>query len=569
MLPVVFEGQVKAVMELATFEQFNPTHQAFLDQLTESIGIVLNTIEANMRTEDLLKQSQSLASELQSQQEELQQTNPELQEKAKLLAEQNAEVERKNQEVEQARQALEEKAKQLALTSKYKSEFLANMSHELRTPLNSLLILADQLAQNTEGNLQPKQVEFASTIHSSGNDLLTLINDILDLSKIESGTVIVDIGEVRFRDLHDYVDRTFRHVAENEEARFRHRTRPESAAHMLTDSQAACSRSSRICCRTRSSSPSAAAWRWRSRTVTEGWNRRERIAQPRQVGASPFPSRDTGIGIPPEKQQIIFEAFQQADGSTSRKYGGTGLGLAISREIARPARRRNQAHQHAGRRHTFTLYLPHNLRPAAHHARANQRRVGLADDAARYDLPRHFRSRLRRFRHVRSRAASPPPSPTTAPTSTRAIAFCSSSKTTRISSNVLMDMAHENNFKGLVAPRGTAAIHMAREHRPHAITLDINLPDIDGWRMLNRLKDDDATRHIPVQVITTEEEAERGLRMGAIGVLTKPIQTKEALDRDLRQINASFTAPETQVAAVDRARRSATRTRWRELIARR
>src|SRR2546421_11434316 len=170
-LPIVFEGAVKAVMELASFDRFNPTHETFLDQLTESIGIVLNTIEANMRTEDLLKQSQSLATELQSQQEELQQTNAELEEKAKLLADQNIEVERKNQEVEQARQALEEKAKQLALSSKYKSEFVSNMSHELRTPLNSLLILSDQLSKNPEGNLTGKQIDFTKTIHSSGNDL--------------------------------------------------------------------------------------------------------------------------------------------------------------------------------------------------------------------------------------------------------------------------------------------------------------------------------------------------------------------------------------------------------------
>src|SRR6185436_5921159 len=226
-LPVLFEGQVKAVMELSSFEKFSAIHQAFLDQLVESIGIVLNTIEANTRTEDLLKQSQSLAKELQSRQEELQNTNLELQEKAKLLAEQNAEVERKNAEVEQARQALEEKAEQLALTSKYKSEFMANMSHELRTPLNSLLILADQLAHNDEGNLLPKQVEFARTIHGSGNDLLSLINDILDLSKIESGTVTVDIAALRFHDLHNYVERTFRHVAEAKTLDFRIDVDPE------------------------------------------------------------------------------------------------------------------------------------------------------------------------------------------------------------------------------------------------------------------------------------------------------------------------------------------------------
>src|SRR5213076_243202 len=227
-LPVVFEGQVKGVMELASFDKFSPTHQAFLDQLTESIGIVINTIEANTRTENLLKQSQSLAVELQ-------QTNEELQEKARLLAHQNEEVERKNREVELARQALEEKAAQLALTSKYKSEFLANMSHELRTPLNNLLILSDQLSRNTDGNLNPKQVEFAKTIHGSGNELLALIADILDLSKIESGTVAVEPSELRFDDLQRYVERTFRHVADTKKVDFRVSVDAALPRTMLTD----------------------------------------------------------------------------------------------------------------------------------------------------------------------------------------------------------------------------------------------------------------------------------------------------------------------------------------------
>jgi len=213
-LPVVFEGQVKAVVDLASFNRFTEIHVAFLEQLTESIGIVLNTIEATMRTEELLKKSQSMAEELRSQQEELQQTNEELEEKAKQLSEQNAEVERKNLDVEQAHRALEEKAEQLALTSKYKSEFLANMAHELRTPLNSLLILSQQLAENPDGNLNTNQLKYSKTIHSSGKDLLNLINDILDLSKIESGTVTVEVSEVRFAELRKRLEQTFRHMAE-------------------------------------------------------------------------------------------------------------------------------------------------------------------------------------------------------------------------------------------------------------------------------------------------------------------------------------------------------------------
>ena len=220
MLPVLFEGQTKAVIELASLQPFSVTHLTFLEQLTQSIGVVLNTIEATMRTENLLQQSQQLTVELQSQQKELQQTNEELAQKARQLAEQNVEVERKSQEVEQARRALEEKAAELALTSKYKSEFLANMSHELRTPLNSILILGQQLAENTGGNLTTKQVEFARNIYSSGSDLLNLITDILDLSKIESGTVTVEAEEISFASLRDSVERNFRHIAESKNLPF-------------------------------------------------------------------------------------------------------------------------------------------------------------------------------------------------------------------------------------------------------------------------------------------------------------------------------------------------------------
>src|SRR5471030_834515 len=332
-LPVVFESEVKGVLELASFEGFSEIHQAFLDQLTESIGIVINTIEANTRTEDLLTQSQTLAQELQSRQEELQTTNEELQEKARLLAHQNQEVERKNQEVEQARQALEEKAEQLALTSKYKSEFLANMSHELRTPLNSLLILSDQLCKNPDGNLSAKQVEFSKTIHSSGNDLLMLINDILDLSKIESGTVAVDASELRVDDLHRSVERGFRHFAESKHVDFVVELKHPLPKTMVTDVK----RLQQIIKNLLSNAfkfTHEGQVKFSIATANGGWSvDNDELHRAGSVLA--FSVRDTGIGISPDKQQIIFEAFQQADGSTSRKYGGTGLGLAISRELSK------------------------------------------------------------------------------------------------------------------------------------------------------------------------------------------------------------------------------------------
>ena len=357
-LPLIFEGQVKGVLELASFEGFNPTHQALLDQLTESIGIVLHTIQANMRTEGLLKQSQSLAQQLQTRQEELQQTNQELQEKARLLAQQNHEVERKNSEVEQARQELEEKAKQLALTSKYKSEFLANMSHELRTPLNSLLILSDQLSKNVDGNLSTKQTEFAKTIHSSGNDLLMLINDILDLSKIESGTVLVDATDLRLADLHGYVSRTFKHVAESKGLSFHIRFDPRLPKSMITDAK----RLQQIIKNLLSNAFKFTHYGEVTLSVEivhGGWSSlNDDLNRASEVIA--FSVSDTGIGISTDKQQIIFEAFQQADGSTSRKYGGTGLGLAISRELSRLLGGEIRLASSPGRGSTFSLYLPTN-----------------------------------------------------------------------------------------------------------------------------------------------------------------------------------------------------------------
>src|SRR6478672_5374751 len=374
-LPVLFEDRVKAVIELASLSAFTASQLAFLEQLTASIGIVLNSIEATMQTEGLLKQSQQLATELQTQQKELQQTNEQLAQKAQQLAEQNVEVERKNQEIEQARRALEEKAKELALTSKYKSEFLANMSHELRTPLNSILILGQQLTDNPDGNLTPRQVEFARTIHGAGTDLLNLISDILDLSKIESGTVSVEAEDVFFASLLDMVARPFRHEAESRRLAFEVDSDSRLARSLVTDSK----RLQQVLKNLLSNAfkfTEHGGVRLSVTPVTSGWTPHHPILSS-AAGVIAFEVSDTGIGIPAEKQRIIFEAFQQADAGTSRKYGGTGLGLAISRELASLLGGEIQLRSAPGKGSTFTLYLPQTyVGPSAPAATLAERRTG-------------------------------------------------------------------------------------------------------------------------------------------------------------------------------------------------
>ena len=516
-LPVLFEDRVKAVIELASLSAFTPSHLAFLDQLTSSIGIVLNSIEATMQTESLLKQSQQLAIELQTQQKELQQTNEQLAQKAQQLAEQNVEVERKNQEIEQARRALEEKAKELALTSKYKSEFLANMSHELRTPLNSILVLGQQLGDNPDGNLTPKQVEFARTIHGAGTDLLNLISDILDLSKIESGTVSVEAEEVFFNNLLETVGRPFRHEAENRKLSFEVHSDPHLARSLVTDSK----RLQQVLKNLLSNAFKFTEQGGVRLTVSEagsGWSEDHPILS-KAASVIAFEVADTGIGIAYEKQRIIFEAFQQADAGTSRKYGGTGLGLAISRELASLLGGEIQLHSAPGSGSTFTLYLPKTyVGPSASSTSAAVAAESKTKPSSAAPL------------HLASMNVVEVPKEHIAddrenlqPDDTVLLVVEDDPHYAR----VLCDLSHDQGFKVLVANRGAEALELAREYHPAAVSLDVFLPDMLGWTVLNHLKQDPATRHIPVQMLTLDEDRQHGLARGAFAFVTKPTTPEE------------------------------------------
>ncbi|MFL6858941.1 MAG: response regulator, partial [Allosphingosinicella sp.] len=514
-LPLIFEGQVRGVLELASFEGFNPSHQALLDQLTESIGIVLNTIAATMRTEGLLKQSQLLTQELQARQtelttkqEELHATNEELQEKAQLLENEKKQVEAKNLEIDMARRAVEEKAEQLALTSKYKSEFLANMSHELRTPLNSLLILSKLLADNPQGNLNEKQTEFARTIHSAGSDLLSLINDILDLSKIESGTVSIEVGEMPMSGLKQHMERTFRQLAADKGLEFEVAFDDGLPATIRTDEK----RLQQVVLNLLSNAFKFTAHGRVTLAVTcagSGWSPNHPVLRGAER-AIEIAVTDTGIGIPEDKQKLIFEAFQQADGTTSRKYGGTGLGLSISREIARLLGGELQVRSTPGEGSTFTLFVP--LQAAAPALAAS------AGTPARYDntgamVPSALVTGFE-VSDDRDELGDEP--------------FVLIVEDDATFASILLDLAHASGLKAVVSTAGAGTVTMARKLQPGAITLDLGLSDIDGFVLLDLLKHDPQTSHIPIHVISGAGELASVMEMGAFGITEKPA-AREAL----------------------------------------
>jgi HAMP domain-containing protein/signal transduction histidine kinase/CheY-like chemotaxis protein len=562
-MPIIFEDQVMAVIELASLRAFSEVNQSFLDQLSETIGVVLNAIIANRRTEALLEQSQSLTGELQSQseelqaqqeelqqsnaelaeqaqslkaseellqtqQEELQQTNEELQEKAELLAQQNRDIELKNVEIDRARGELEERADQLSLSSKYKSEFLANMSHELRTPLNSLLILSKLLADNGEQNLTEKQIEFAQTINTAGNDLLTLISDILDLSKVEAGKMEVNPAQVALADVRGQVERSFRPLADEKALGFAFDVDPRTPETFVTDEQ----RLQQVLRNLLSN-----AFKF-----TEHGEVRLAV-EPGQDGyAIAFTVTDTGIGIAEDKLRLIFEAFQQADGTTSRRFGGTGLGLSISREIARLLGGEIRVHSTPGEGSSFTLLLPAHFTPLPVSDGDAEGFAALAPEApssapSPASSPAAPPAGVTGAAEAAAAAASDPGVTTAAETGPASAIDELGDDRSHISqgdrvaliladdrgiAGQALEAAHAEGFKALVALRGHVAAALAAEHAPDAVVV----AGAEAGAVLDQLKHQPRTRHIPVHLVAVADNRQDALRAGAAGFIDAPPTTE-------------------------------------------
>nr|ABD75785.1 putative signal transduction histidine kinase [uncultured bacterium] len=549
--PFLYEGEVKGVIELGTVDELMDTQQNFLEQAVENIAIAFHSARIHEKMQELLEQTQQQAGELQTQQEllrvsnkeleeqarilresesklqaqqeELQQTNEELEKQTRTLEHQKQELGEKNRELENARKLIEEKAKDLELSSKYKSEFLANMSHELRTPLNSLLLLAKLLHENKNGNLTEKQVEYARTIHAAGADLLELINEVLDLSKVEAGKMVLNIEEMSLKGLASYVEQNFAHVAEEKGLKLRIE---------LTDSLPGCIRTDRQRVEQIVKNLLSNAMKFTREGEVGVY-----IARPAagvvlsHSGVLPHKAiaisvSDTGIGIPEDKQRLIFEAFQQADGTTSRKYGGTGLGLSIVREFTKLLGGEIHLRSEEGNGCTFSLYLPENMPDARAEGQAiHNERDETRDERQKTSAPSSFISLSDIEERVKSVEGIRDDRHDTSPTDRFLLIIEDDPNFAKI----LFDLAREKGFKGLIAGDGAAGLQLAYQYIPSAILLDIALPGMDGWMVMEKLKQNPETRHIPVHFISVYAQSLKAMKMGAVGYLTKPV-TLETLD---------------------------------------
>jgi HAMP domain-containing protein/signal transduction histidine kinase len=581
-LPVLFEGKVLGVIELASFTPFTQIQKDFLNQIAEMIATSVNTISVNTKTELLLKQSQELteqlqerSAELENRQKALQSSNAELEEKAELLAQQNRDIEVKNTEIEEARQVLEERAEQLAVSMRYKSEFLANMSHELRTPLNSLLILAKLLADNAEGNLSPKQVEFAETIHGAGSDLLQLINDILDLSKVEAGKMDVSPTRIALVQLVDYVEATFRPLTAEKGLDLSVRVSPELPATLHTDEQRLLQVLRNLLSNAVKFTDSGAVELViRPAGADVPVAIREQLLEAgslRDADADliAFSVTDTGIGIAGSKMRVIFEAFKQADGTTSRKYGGTGLGLSISREIAQLLGGEIFAQSEPGRGSTFTLYLPlhpSELPPqgyqqlpaleagdlvassAAELAELSEVDIETPAEVKSYHETQNGAAALfrRRRRAVSAIERSPQPGQTvrdqwaaeeTAPTSRRGIRF-NGEKVLIVDDDIrnvfaLTSVLEQHGLSVLYAENGREGIEVLEQHDDVTVVLmDIMMPEMDGYATTTAIRRMPQFAGLPIIALTAKAmkgDREKAIESGASDYVTKPVDPDHLL----------------------------------------
>lgn len=544
--PFVYEEKVTGVIELGSFKEFNDTQVDFLELVLEHLAIIFNSARSREQVIALLAETQDQAEALQHQQEELRQTNEELEEQTRTLKESEAHLQTQQEELRVANEELEErtealaaqgdayrernrqlteaqrelnlKARELEIAGKYKSEFLANMSHELRTPLNSILLLSRLLADNKEKNLSPKQQEFARTINSSGADLLSLINEILDLSKIEAGKMDIRPDDIRLTEIRANMQAAFKQIALDKGLNLRINIAKGIPPTIYTDAQRIEQIVKNLLSNafkfTEQGEVSINISRPANGTVLSG----SRLKHDKTIA---FAVKDTGIGIPEDKQAVIFEAFQQADGTTSRKYGGTGLGLSISRELAHLLGGELRIESEAGKGSTFTLYLP-------------ERYEGSKAEVTKPEIESREVARIK---------------PVPLQEETLSNAYISDDRQKMGEgekllliieddlnfSSALRDLAHEKGFTCLIAEDGKKGLHFADYYKPSAIILDIGLPDMDGWEVMERIKESPRTRHIPVHFITASDKPIDAMKMGAIGYLTKPV-TAESLNDAFEKI---------------------------------
>jgi len=542
--PFLYENSLKGVVELASFNPFTDIQLEFLNQTLPMIAIAINTAESRTKMQSLLEQSQTQAEELQTNQAELQQTNEELQSQTEELQSQSEElqsqqeelhqrnkelevrghdlerqqkdIQSKNIELEKTKLAIQIKADELEVASKYKSEFLANMSHELRTPLNSMLILAQLLTTNKDGNLSKQQVEYANTIHSSGNELLRIINDILDLSKVEAGKIEINPEEFALTDLVTSIEQKFRPVAAKKNLQFTLNLADDLPTSLYTDEQRLQQIITNLLSNAFKFTHEGSVTLNIQRVATGVDLSRSKLNPLKTIAIS---VTDTGIGIPTNKQKVIFEAFQQVDGTTSRRYGGTGLGLSISRQLIQLIGGEIQLHSGGeGQGSTFSLYIP-----LKHATNAKQ-------TTGKLELPSQPQLAVL-------------PTTSSAPTPT----ISSSQKTLvddrdnlqpgdksiliieddRNFAKIIAELAQQQkNFKCLLAETGENGLQLAEKYQPSAIILDVGLPQIDGWTVMERLKDNPDIRHIPVHFVSGADASQDARKMGAIGYCLKPVSTE-------------------------------------------